>query len=233
MTKRSSANPPALGGPRRLAAPLALALTLTAFGAASAHAATTILDFEGVAGIPASYGDGPGVDVSYQYVNVKTGAVTPGLFFWYSGYGDLERVVFGGQNSTDFRSEIVLKALPGYEISLLSFDFATFKNLTSSTPISIRTLGGTTLFSETLGTNPGGHNHLAVNSAAVTDGIVLSWGPDGYNVALDNIAFDVRPTGAAAVPEPATWAMMILGFAGVGGAMRRQRRARCGSARFV
>jgi hypothetical protein len=27
----------------------------------------------------------------------------------------------------------------------------------------------------------------------------------------------------AAVPEPATWAMMLLGFAGIGGAMRRKR----------
>ena len=30
---------------------------------------------------------------------------------------------------------------------------------------------------------------------------------------------------AAAVPEPGTWAMMLVGFGGIGGAMRRQRRA--------
>jgi len=30
----------------------------------------------------------------------------------------------------------------------------------------------------------------------------------------------------AAVPEPASWAMMLLGFAGVGAAMRRTRRAK-------
>lgn len=29
----------------------------------------------------------------------------------------------------------------------------------------------------------------------------------------------------AAVPEPATWAMMLLGFAGIGGAMRRRKAA--------
>ncbi len=32
-------------------------------------------------------------------------------------------------------------------------------------------------------------------------------------------------TGAPAVPEPATWAMMLLGFGGIGMAMRRRRRA--------
>jgi hypothetical protein len=31
-------------------------------------------------------------------------------------------------------------------------------------------------------------------------------------------------TGIPAVPEPATWAMMLLGFAGVGVAMRRSRK---------
>jgi hypothetical protein len=30
---------------------------------------------------------------------------------------------------------------------------------------------------------------------------------------------------AAAVPEPATWGMMLLGFAGIGMAMRRRRRS--------
>jgi hypothetical protein len=34
----------------------------------------------------------------------------------------------------------------------------------------------------------------------------------------------VRITAAAAVPEPATWALMLLGFGGIGVAMRRKRR---------
>ena len=40
--------------------------------------------------------------------------------------------------------------------------------------------------------------------------------PGAYGAALDNV-------GIAAVPEPATWALMILGFGAVGGAMRRRR----------
>ncbi|MBL8556886.1 MAG: PEPxxWA-CTERM sorting domain-containing protein [Phenylobacterium sp.] len=53
---------------------------------------------------------------------------------------------------------------------------------------------------------------------------VPSTGGAGANVGLieviDNITYDTLATG---VPEPAAWAMMILGFGGVG-AMARQRR---------
>lgn len=68
-----------------------------------------------------------------------------------------------------------------------------------------------------------------------------------YHSASDNFLFDLAPGAsysfriedfgasyflrAQAVPEPATWAMMIMGFLMVGGAMRKSRRdaaiARC------
>jgi len=41
---------------------------------------------------------------------------------------------------------------------------------------------------------------------------------DGAGIAYDHFTFD----GSGAVPEPATWAMMITGFGLVGGAMRRR-----------
>lgn len=51
----------------------------------------------------------------------------------------------------------------------------------------------------------------------------------GNDFAVDDISLDtssiVNP-GAGAVPEPATWAFMILGFAAIGGAMRRQRKVK-------
>ncbi|MEO9470373.1 PEPxxWA-CTERM sorting domain-containing protein [Parasphingorhabdus sp.] len=45
--------------------------------------------------------------------------------------------------------------------------------------------------------------------------------PDADNVGplLDNVVLDIT----SSVPEPATWAMMILGFGLVGGAMRRRK----------
>lgn len=45
---------------------------------------------------------------------------------------------------------------------------------------------------------------------------------NGAGVRLDNVIVTGAPMGGA-VPEPATWAMMILGFAGVGAGLRRRR----------
>ena len=57
----------------------------------------------------------------------------------------------------------------------------------------------------------------------------------GWSLTLDalrGIANDkkfstriLNTTAAIAVPEPATWALMIGGFGMVGGAVRRQRRS--------
>jgi hypothetical protein len=45
----------------------------------------------------------------------------------------------------------------------------------------------------------------------------------GLRVTTTGIAFEFDDFAAAAVPEPATWAMLIAGFGLVGFAMRRQR----------
>jgi hypothetical protein len=45
---------------------------------------------------------------------------------------------------------------------------------------------------------------------------------DGYADNLSLVLNQLR--GTSAVPEPATWAMMLVGFGAVGGAMRRRRR---------
>lgn len=46
-----------------------------------------------------------------------------------------------------------------------------------------------------------------------------SWGVDNVSVTLDGVA---PPTSA--LPEPASWAMMLIGFGGIGSVMRRRRR---------
>lgn len=45
--------------------------------------------------------------------------------------------------------------------------------------------------------------------------------PGGYDLGLDSFSIQ---TGSGAVPEPATWAMMLLGFGAIGMAVRRGRK---------
>jgi hypothetical protein len=51
-------------------------------------------------------------------------------------------------------------------------------------------------------------------------------GPDPNRTLIDDVTINV----GAAVPEPATWAMMLFGLAGLGGMMRRCSRARIANA---
>jgi hypothetical protein len=65
---------------------------------------------------------------------------------------------------------------------------------------------------------------LTSGAAATADG-GLTWAP-GYAClagggCLSSIAVDLYGTGGT-VPEPATWALMLVGFAVVGGALRRR-----------
>lgn len=47
------------------------------------------------------------------------------------------------------------------------------------------------------------------------------WNNDGGGIGFDNLKFDVRSVQGA-VPEPSTWAMMILGLGFIGAGMRRR-----------
>ena len=48
---------------------------------------------------------------------------------------------------------------------------------------------------------------------------------DDFGPILDEVSLSVTPAAAApGVPEPATWAMMMLGFGGIGQALRRRSR---------
>lgn len=211
---------------------MAMLAALTA--SAPASGTTFVLDFTngcvndsggscGGGGIISNtYGDQPGVDVSYRSINPSGTTYADSLNAWTTGYGDLVGVVWGGNNNTT--SEITFTAAAGYEIALLSFDVGTYLGRYASSPFEITSFGGTNILSASLATNPGTHNHVDVSSAFFTDGIRLRWGPNGYDVGLDNIAFEVRALPGAAVPEMSTWAMMIAGFGLMGSSLRNRRR---------
>lgn len=207
---------------------LGSALTLLAIAAQPALAVETI-DFENTGcrtgsssfcEIPDTYGDTFAVEVSYASVNIRTGERIPVLYRYGVGYGDLQGVVFGGRNRSEYASEIRLEAKSGFELSLLDFDFASFAGRSPTTPFVIQDLAGTVISEGTRSTAWPTHGNYVVNGQ-FGSGFIIRWGPDGYEVGLDNIRYDVSALSGA-VPEPTTWAMLILGFGLVGSQMRRR-----------
>lgn len=105
----------------------------------------------------------------------------------------------------------ILAAIPHQSDGDSTFDFGSLN------------LSGLTLFGAHFGKNSDGGG--ASNISAVwlldipTDTHIVTL-TDGKGVSNAQIF----ATGAPAVPEPATWAMMLMGFGATGVAMRRRRR---------
>lgn len=55
-------------------------------------------------------------------------------------------------------------------------------------------------------------------------------GSGGFIAVLPVAAGQISPRAVSAVPEPATWAMMILGFGAIGGVLRNRPKVRFGRA---
>lgn len=83
-------------------------------------------------------------------------------------------------------------------------------------------LGAVSVFSENFATSNSAYQTFASsNGAATIDRLVFSGQRDfGGGGSFDNVNLSRI---AAAVPEPSTWALMLLGFGFVGGAMRSTR----------
>jgi hypothetical protein len=81
-------------------------------------------------------------------------------------------------------------------------------------------------------TNPGGCQALAGSAILDAGGYYLEFTGTGGGTA--GYGGNLTTAAVAAVPEPATWAMMILGFFGVGGlAMVKRRRESQAAFRLV
>ena len=52
----------------------------------------------------------------------------------------------------------------------------------------------------------------------------IAFGGVANQIVFDDITFGSDTPGNSGVPEPSAWAMMLIGFGGVGGAIRRKRR---------
>jgi hypothetical protein len=208
--------------------------SLAAFSAATTGVSTT--DFEGqpagtgtwlFAGgnVPYAF---PGLTISQTpnpasiYWNAfrNDPAVTPYYYNW--GTGDVINTPYGGTLTITFNT-----AVTAFSVDLGSF----YDDGLSSTPAG----APSTLYGKdvTVGTAQGSFlvdlnssqtlKFFGVTSdTAFTSFTITGIGTDATaSTVLDNVRFG--SASAAAVPEPATWAMMIVGFGMVGAGMRRRQ----------
>jgi hypothetical protein len=103
-----------------------------------------------------------------------------------------------GASLTSFAFDVA-----GYVPTTLEI-FDSFGNSLLTTPLTL-TNGATT--------NPGVYAYYSVTSSTGIGGFSFLGGSPLGNTSIDNV---VVTNNVGAVPEPSTWAMMILGFAGVG-----------------
>jgi hypothetical protein len=83
------------------------------------------------------------------------------------------------------------------------------------TPIKYVTVKGSTFFKVYELTGAGASLGTAYSTLGILNG-------GGQQPKISHLSFWTAPS---AVPEPATWAMLLIGFAGMGMVMRRSRRA--------
>jgi hypothetical protein len=211
-----------------------VAASAAAIVASPASASVTTLNFSGAicgatgtsvcsngAQIGAGYGDSAQLDVRYASIDGPSGATLENfLRAWATGFGNLSGIAYAGGGNTS-AVEIFLKPAAGYEVALLDFDFSTYQRRVPNVPIKIMSGSGALLQQSTVSTNAPTHATYAANTDFYRTGIVLRFGPNAFDAGLDNLRFEVRES---TVPEPGAWALMLLGFGGMGAMLRRRTR---------
>jgi len=199
----------------RVAMLLGAALGLAA--AAPATAQTVTFDGQASAGFIAQYGP------TYQEGGLRFTTAQGsafGLFSWglgQSSNADADGATIALTTANDW---LTITRTGGGAFSLASIDLADgFNSGTASTvPYLLVTGAGTTSGSFTLDRAKGLQTFLLGLDGVLS--FALQAKPSG-TFQLDNVVYS---TGAAAVPEPAAWAMLIAGCGLAGGALRTRRR---------
>jgi PEP-CTERM motif len=175
--------------------------------------------------IEQGYGDTASVDVQWRYDSTAAATAANGFRFWAANYNELVNVGYG--TSTNNAASVFFAPLSGLSVTLNSFSLGAWPNrIGASSQYTIVDGLGATLFSSgpiVIGATGNLSSTFNVNLTSA-NGIGILFGPESYNVGIDNIDFTVGDGTPGPVPEPSTWAMMIGGFGMIGGALRYRRR---------
>ena len=216
---------------------LALAAAITLASATSAGAATTITStFDtGVEGWRFGHHSSIPRGVSHDYPNkalVMSNGVAGWGFLAPSSYLGDKSAYIGGTFRFELASQYLDFSTRYTDRPLLALTATNGKTIYSNwgptpgetlTPFDI-TLTAASFYSGTDITREGGvsaEEFAAIMADLKAIQVYGDWSTHADVVRLDNVAMSAR--AISAVPEPATWATMILGFGVAGSAIRRRR----------
>ena len=162
-----------------------------------------------------------GYAVSDEFILTSAATITGFTFGGWTLQNDLiKNVTYGFSNSPNFASDGVASLLGSAALGLsygnMSYDVRDYTATISSVFLN----PGTYYFSLQNAVTSG--NNIAFWDQNGSAGVSFQSGVGALGVTH---AFTLTSDAVPAVPEPATWAMMLLGFAGIGVAMRRRRRS--------
>ena len=140
--------------------------------------------------------------VTYQYT---VNGVTPFADFSGTAGDDLFYFLFDPSSQLQLATSHSLFNFTGGVGAGISFTAATDPNLAQYIGVGTLTL------------------QESFSRSVFNDFVEIIGNPGNGSNPLIQITYDYTPAAVAAVPEPSTWAMMILGFAGIGFTAYRKR----------
>ena len=143
------------------------------------------------------------------------------LLWWGQDYSDLSGVAYASSSST---ADIFFAPAPGFSVTVSSFQLGAWPNTNRSTQTSVLDGLGNVLFESGRITVLGMTASTFSGPWTSADGVRILFGPDSFNVGIDNIMFDVtriEPVDPTVIPLPAPVA--LLGSALLGLAAFRRR----------
>jgi hypothetical protein len=190
---------------------LGVALSLTAVGSSEA----AFIDFDDLV---ASTGYTSPTDVSTRYSALGVTFSDPaGPFGAVAGFTSTNVLVALQHQTTDAGDLRLDFSVP---VTSVSFDFNPYFFGPSALHVlafdASNSLLGTFDFAQ-------GPVTAGINTGSNIDHLLLAAHPNLAPQTFDDFTIDNLSFGVSAVPEPSTWAMMILGFAGIGFMAYRRR----------